>query len=1102
MSDQDPTVVDRPGRISAEIPSGELEALPCIPGFTFDRLIGSGGMGRVYKARDQALDRWVAVKLLRSDDPETLARFAREARAQAGIQHDHVCPVHEVGEVEGRPYIVMAFVDGATLLDAVGEMSLEATVSVIADVADALHAAHRTGLIHRDVKPSNIMVEYSEDRGRHGWVMDFGIAQESTGEDLTVTGATLGTPAFMSPEQVDGGRGGCDRRTDVYGLGATLYRALTGRPPYEGSGVVDILVQVASAEPPAPRTVKPSIPKDLETIILKCLEKDPNRRYDSATALADDLRRFLGGAPIQARRADWTYRLAKIIRKHRLPAAVIAVSFLVIGAIGGFALRSVWRARHEVVLAQAFSQEVKEIEAMMQMAFMLPLHDIRPAIAEVRDRMDRIETRMKMEGSPARGPGHHALGRGHLALGQYAAALRHLKLTWDGGYRNPDVAHALGLSLGEIYQRERDRALRITNEVARSERLRDIQAEYRDPALEFLQQTSDLDPAGQAYAEGLIALYEERFDEGLSLAANSLILDPTLYRSRLLEAKIDIASGTALFASGQVEKAEASYAKAGVALAEAAEIGRSDPAVHRSRCRLLTMALESSIRRGSADENDFQAAADVCGDGLRINPDDVGALAAVSELSWRWGTQLMKIGADPAPVLHLSTEMAEKAVLLDPTNSIALNDLGVALSKLGLNDLKNGKDPTDHLRGAIEAFDRATEVESSGHQAFNNRGLARWRLGRWAMTRGEDPLPYLESAAEDFRSSLQILERDSVALANLGAVLLTAGIHEVREGLDPTASIDESIAVFERTLEINPRMAIALNSLGAAFCTRAEWEQGRGGDPRGSLDRAMSAFERSAEENPSNTLVYSNLGSAAATRGRYELDTGEDPTRSLNEALDWIQKAVNINPRNATALFNRASIHRLHALYLIDQGQNPSIETAAAVADLDRAEAINPACIGLKIERARVQSLEVRRLMALGRDPSQALNRYQRTVEQALRDHPLAGEVHVEAARVHLFRVSWSVVFPQRREAEIDAGLEAIGRALDASPQLADAFRVRGSLLLERASALGPGPARSAAAAGAVEAFDQALALNPVLRRTIAEGLEEAKEMMNDEGGN
>jgi len=1096
VKDQEQTVVERPSGKGGEVVSGGLEALPAIPGFVFESLIGSGGMGRVFKARDEALDRWVAIKLLRSDDPETLARFAREARAQAGIQHDHVCPVYEVGEVDGRPYIVMAFVDGVTLLDAVDEIGQEAMIAAVADAADALHAAHRTGLIHRDIKPSNIMVEFGEDLGWRSWVMDFGIAQEMTGEDLTVTGATLGTPAFMSPEQIHGGRGRCDPRTDVYGLGATLYRILTGRLPYEGYGAVDVLLQVATVDPPAPRTIRADIPKDLETIVIKCLEKDPGRRYQSAAALADDLRRFLDGEPIKARRADWTYRWGKIIRKHRVSAAVVALSVLAVGVIGGMAIRSVWQARRETALARAFSQELQVMEATMQKAYLLPLHDLRSEIATVRGRMDRLQTRIIDEGSPAEGPGHYALGKGYLILKQYPEALKYLRLTWDGGYRNPDVAYALGQTLGELYQQERSRAVRLKSPAAREKRLREIWREYRDPALSFLQQASDLAPAGKAFAEGLIAFNEERYDEGLDLAARALALDPTLYRARLLQADIEIAQGTDLFRSGDVEEAESWYGRAGSALDQAVEIGRSDPGVHRSRCRLLTMMLEGAIQRGTAEEENYREAADVCEDGLRINPDDVGALSAVSQLSWRWGTQLMKVGADPVPVLLQSVARAEQAVAIDGSDGTALNNLGAAFSKLGLNDLKHGKDPREHLQSAVEAFDRVLRQQTAGSQAINNRGLARWRLGQWAMARGEDPLSDLEGAAEDFRSALQIVENDTAAQVNLGAVLLTAGMYRLGEGRDPTHSIVESIRVFEKCLELNPRMAIAMNSMGAAFCLKAEWEQGHGTDPRDSLDRAIEAFEGSARENPNNTLVYSNLGSAAATRARYELDTGADPSPSVDEALAWLDTAIRLNPQNSTALFNRASVRRVSALHLIERGENPSAEISTAIKDLDRAEAINPGYIGIGIERARIENLTARWLFSQGGDPAGILDRTQETIERALKDSPNNGEASIEKARIHLFRVSWSVAGPDKREREIDAGLEAIGNALEENPEHSDAFRIRGYLLLERAVAMEAGSAQTVVAAAAVEAFEHAVELNPVLRRKIADDLEEVRNLL------
>jgi serine/threonine-protein kinase len=199
-------------------------------------LLGKGGMGMVYRARDRRLDRIVAIKFLRVADPDATMRFLREARAQARIEHPHVCRVYEVGEIEGRAYIALQYVDGEPLQVAARKMPLEAKITVLRDVAMALHEAHRLGIVHRDVKPANIMVERTGDDQWVPIVTDFGLAREATVEiGLTASGAVLGTPAYMSPEQARGDIRLVDRRSDVYGLGATLYELLTGGPPFRTS---------------------------------------------------------------------------------------------------------------------------------------------------------------------------------------------------------------------------------------------------------------------------------------------------------------------------------------------------------------------------------------------------------------------------------------------------------------------------------------------------------------------------------------------------------------------------------------------------------------------------------------------------------------------------------------------------------------------------------------------------------------------------------------------------------------------------------------------------------------------------------------------------
>lgn len=347
--------------------------------------IARGGMGIVYRARQINADRVVALKLIRGSDPDPkeLQRFQAEAKAAARLDHPNIVPIYDVGIMAGEPFFTMKFVEGQSLSQRLDGKPIEAELAarIVRDTTSAMGHAHEHGIIHRDLKPANILLDTND----HPMVTDFGLAKLSEDSDLTRTGQAIGTPAYMPPEQASGDRTNINERSDVYSLGAVLYACLTGRPPFQGASAMATTIAVMRDEPVAPSWLNAEVPRDLETICLKCLEKSPSVRYESTHSLQDELQRFLLGQPILARPTSRVERAMKWAKRNRLVAGLssLAAMALIVIFVGGViyqwrltaALRSADKAQETAETSQA-QQAATLYDALVKQAGFL--NDLRP----------------------------------------------------------------------------------------------------------------------------------------------------------------------------------------------------------------------------------------------------------------------------------------------------------------------------------------------------------------------------------------------------------------------------------------------------------------------------------------------------------------------------------------------------------------------------------------------------------------------------------------------------------------------------------------------------------------------------------------------------
>lgn len=905
-----------PGRPSGAVAPDVLVSSTLTAWGPFERLrlIGEGGMARIFRAHDPRLRRPVALKILRRDDPELHQRFIHEAQAQALVEHEHVCRIFEAGEIEGQAYIAMQLIQGETLKAALTRLDLREKAQLMVQVCEGVHAAHRRGLIHRDLKPANLMVEQDEDGQLRAYVLDFGLARQAiAGKGMTATGFVMGTVVYMSPEQARGETETMDRRADVYSLGASLYELLTGLPPHGSAEGMEALRKILYEEPVAPRKRNPEVPRDLETIALKCLEKDPARRYDTARALGDDLQRWLEGEPIRARPISARERVGRFARRNKLAVGVAAAALLAVLVAGTIAARSRLQASAQARWAQHFGQEAERLESLMRYGKLLPPHDIRRERRVVEARLKALEREIAGAGGLAKGPGAYAVGRTWLALGDARQARAYLQRALDAGFTGAEVKYALGRACGVLYQQELEDAQRIPEPDARKARIRELERGLKAEAIALLKagRGSELEPP--EYQEGQLALVDGRYQDAIRHARAAFEKAPWFYEAKRLEAEAAIAA-----ARSEASPAHAleSLTNSGPLLSSAREIAPSDSGLIDLDSSRWYDILGRRIRESVDIRDAVDAQIRLAEDWRRLEPANPAPLVRLAIAHAEMSRYLTRTGGEGASWLQRADSLLA-SIKQAGTYSPEISQAEVAVLRVAATQMENrGMDPVPTLMAAINAGQRGRALAPAS--VGMNLALLRTyvQLIESMTSRGEDCSKVFPEARLLAQELMEKYPDVATYPGAFGMVLVEMASAVAQQGGDPRPLLDEAIPKLELAMKLGPQNSSHAYALANAFLVRSESLERAHADNSRDILAARKIYSELSMKSPGNPYFMLGVTLSYEQEAKAVLGRGKSPVSLLQAAREELGKCERAIPSYWMLKLVRARLDLIESDYL------------------------------------------------------------------------------------------------------------------------------------------------------------------------------------------
>lgn len=1036
------------------------------------RLIGHGGMARVYCGYDPTLRRTVALKLLYEESE----RWMLEARNQARVEHENVCKVYEVGKVDGKQYICMQYVQGKTLGDAAVEMDLAEKVDVIRKIADAVQTAHKQGLVHRDIKPSNIMLEKTEAGVWKPYILDFGLARMQAAPGITVQGVILGTPHYMSPEQARSEQ--IDMRSDVYSLGATLYELITGKPPFMGT-TPEVILKVLQVDAVPIHKISRHISPDLETIVMKCLEKDPAARYQSANALANDLGRYLDGEPISARPVSWSTRVWKKAKKNRVVTIILTLAMVVTAVLLSLLIFARWKGSVQTQYANDFGEEIRYIETMLLGTYTAPLHDVRPKLTLARQRLQQIEQRIQAGGKWAYGPGNNALGQGYLMLKEYQRANEFLEKAWESGYRSPSTAYALGKVKGILWRQALIDSDYLTSRSLQEEARKKSDQEYRLPAIQFLKDAREYVET-PAFAEALILLYEGRHKEAFEKSSEALKTSSRPYEVLKLQGDIHFEAGQDAVERNQYDTALKAFQSSGEAYNRAAEIARSDQDIYLADAERRTRS--ASIQTEQVDRlASLEIALKACDNASSVQPDNERPYLYKSEAYLQQGIIQMYSSGDPRPAFLQAIELARDGARRNQKIPEPHGRAANAFVRLAEYETANSIDPRKSLNEAINESQKALQLDPQYSEAYLNLASAYFYQGEYELSHGENPLPSLQKVVDIMQKKLETFRRDVFAHNLLGLAYLDMGEYRLKRGQDPRPDMTHAIESYQAGLKIYPDASVYAN-MGLAYVDIAKYEMNHGMDPSATFQQSIHHYDRSISHNKDYSFAHHDRGSVYLLKAEHEMRIGEDPKADLHTAISSYNKTLEINRELTIPHMSIGMVHFLFAKHAFDSGKDPTLELTAAKDANENYIRIDDTHYEAYRMRGVMELLGARWAIQNRRSPNPYFDRAIDDLKKAIQLNQNELAVYRDLATVYRWQAEWNLSKNLDAAGSISRGMEATDSALELSPDDPETITIAGTLKLLAAQNTKDPNLRIQLSKEASQLLSKGIAANPFLK--------------------